>query len=157
MVAVQTAEGSSLSYTVSLSWFFLPLDVLALLILQFALCFGRIRSSLLRLIRSPYPLNTQLKRTFNSIRQANADASYFLSQQFRLRLNDEAIIRAHEIIPFNQHRLPLTGPLRKQSMLMQIRRLHALRLQIYKIRSPVGLDPQRNVCVGVDVPQGATE
>lgn len=146
----------------------LPVYLLSLFILQITIRRLSIRLLILLtlltlylllrfLIRRPNPLNTQLKRPLDTIRQPNADSPHLLPQQLRLRLNNKPVIRTHKVIPLDQHRLPLARPLGKQPVLVQIRRLDAVGLQVDKVRAAVGLDAQRYECVGINVPDGVAK
>ena len=96
----------------------------------------------------------ELEWTLDSVRQADANAPDLLPQELRLWFYNEPVVRPHEIIPFDHDSLPMAGPFREQPMLMQVRRLDRLRLQVYKVCPPVGLDPHGKVGVGVNVPYG---
>jgi len=138
-----------------------PSHLLPLLRLQIPLppCRRRILLGirLAHVVRSPHPLNTHLKRPRHPIRQPNPNALNLLPHNLRLRLHHKPVVRPDKVVPPDQHRLPLARLLGEQPVLVQICRHHALRLHVDKICPSVGLDAQREVCVGVDIPQATAE
>lgn len=109
------------------------------------------------IISSPNPLHAKLKRPLHPIRQPKPDALNLLPQNLRLRLDDEPVIRPDEHVPLDQDRLPLPGLLDEQPVLVKVGGDHGFRLDVYKVRPAVGSDPERQVDVGINVPEGFAE
>lgn len=136
----------------------LPLDAIALFRLEPAL--GLHDRGLViggRLVRRPHPLNAQLKRALDAVRQPDPDSRHALPQNLRLRLHDEAVVCPDKVVPLDEHRLPLSGPLGEEPVLVQVGGLDALGLDVDKVGAAVGLDAQREVDVRVNVPDGLAE
>jgi hypothetical protein len=108
-------------------------------------------------VRRPYLKDTYIERPRHPIDEPNPNRPNLLSQHFGLRLHNRSMIRPHKLIPIDQHRLPLARPLGIQPMLVQIRVHDRLGLDVDEVLAAVGLDPQRQVGVGVDVPEALAE
>ena len=97
-----------------------PFDCLPMLVLQLPL----LRSTKIDsfsfggIIRSPDPIDGQVKWSGYTVCQANADCSDFLSQELCLRLHDEAMVCSHKVIPLDENRLPLSRPFAEEPVLM---------------------------------------
>lgn len=125
------------------------------------LCVGSRRCddliALTQVIRGPYALDTEVKGPGDAIRQANPESPDLLAQHLGLGLDNEAVVRAHEVVPLDQHRLPLAGPPGEQPVLVQVRRHHGLGLHVYEVAPVVGADAEGEVGVHVDVEEGLAE
>ena len=111
--------------------------------------------SLVGIVGCPHALNAQLEGPRDAVCQADADALDLLAQHFGLGLDDEAVVGTDKVVPLDEYRLPLARPLCEQTVLVQVRGHHRLGLHIDKVRPPVRLDPQGQVRVHIDVPDGA--
>lgn len=67
------------------------------------------------------------------------------------------MVGAHEIVPLDQHRLPLPRLLDEQAVLVQVKRHDRLGPHVDKVTARVRLDAHREVGIRVDVPHAAAE
>lgn len=136
--------------------------MLTLLVFQLALLYidsggGNNLITLICIIGGPYALNAEVKGPGNAICQPDTDRSDLLAQHLGLGLDHKAMVRAHEVIPLDQHRLPLAGAPREQPVLVQVRRHDGLGLYVDQVAPLVGADAQGEVGVHVDVEEGLAE
>lgn len=66
---------------------------------------------LVDIVGGPDALNAEVEAAGPAIRQADTDSADLLAQDLGLGLDDEAVVRADEVVPLDQHRLPLARPL----------------------------------------------
>src|SRR3569833_1027691 len=137
-----------------------PFYRLAMLVLELPLAHGARAAAVVRLpdvIRRPYPLDAELERAGHSVRQAQADGPHLLAQQLRLRLDDVAVVGAHEVVPLGDDSLQLARPIEEEPVLVQVAGDDRLGLDVDEVAAPVRLDAQRQEHVRVDVEQAAPE
>lgn len=113
--------------------------------------------SLAHIVRRPQPLDAELEGAGDAVGQAEADGADPLAQDLGLGLDDEAVVRAHEVVPVDQHRLPLSRPLGEEPVLVQVGGHDGVGLHVDEVAAAVGLEAQREEGVAVDVPEGPAE